>query len=348
MDNPLTTSRRKFIGTSAKGILGSLSGLALADSLMARPSDARKQQEVKRNIPVMLTAYKNNGAIDYSGMNRLMDFYLASGSKGFFANCLSSEMYHLSPEERIKLTKHVVDHVKGFMPVVATGSFGDSVREKVEFTKRMQDTGVDAVILITAHLAEKDETDEQLIATCQKIMDSTSGIALGTYECPNPYKRVVTPRVTRFLVESGRFIYHKDTTEDIQQIHQKLNISKGSEWGLYNAHIGSAAVSLQAGALGLSPIAGNFYPEIISWMCANAAQPEKKEDVDWLQHQLTITEKKIGRQYQLGARYFLAKRGLKIAPKCRSTDDTLEKEQQEVLDGVLKELETWHERLGIT
>ena len=342
------TSRRKFISNSAKGILGSLTGLALADNLMAQPHHSRKPKEMKRNIPVMLTAYKRNGEIDYPGMSRLMDFYLESGARGFFANCLSSEMYHLSPGERIKLTKHVVDHVDGTFPVVASGSFGDSVQEKADFIRKMKDTGVDAVILITAHLADKQETDEQLMTTTQKIMDNTVGIALGTYECPNPYKRVVTPAVTRFLVESGRFIYHKDTTEDIQQIRQKLQLSKGSNWGLYNAHIGSAADSLRSGALGLSPIAGNFYPEIISWMCENAERPEKKEDVDWLQDQLILTEKKIGRQYQLGARYFLNKRGLKISPNCRSSDGKLETEQRNVLDGVLQDLNSWHERLGIS
>jgi 4-hydroxy-tetrahydrodipicolinate synthase len=348
MKSPQFTSRRKFISTSAKGILASVSGLALVDGLRAQPHIFKKPMEVKRNIPVMLTAYKRNGKIDYSDMNRLMDFYLESGAKGFFANCLSSEMYHLSPVERIKLTKHVVDHVDGAFPVVASGSFGDSVQEKADFIREMQDTGVDAIILITAHLADKEETDEQLMATTQKIMDNTAGIALGTYECPNPYKRVVTPAVTRFLVDSGRFIYHKDTTEDLQQIRQKLQLSEGSNWGLYNAHIGSAADSLRSGALGLSPIAGNFYPEIISWMCENAERSDKKEDVDWLQEQLILTEKKIGRQYQLGARYFLNKRGLKISPNCRSTDEKLEAEQQKVLDGVLQDLKSWHDRLGIS
>ncbi|WP_232834819.1 dihydrodipicolinate synthase family protein [Pleomorphovibrio marinus] len=341
-------ARREFLGKSVKGVLASLAGLTFSESLTAHQRITLPLREERRNIPVMLTAYQADGKIDYKGMDRLMDYYLEAGASGFFANCLSSEMYHLSPEERLKLTRYVVDHVKGTVPVVASGSFGKNIAEKADFINKMQDTGVDAVILITAHLAEEEEPDERLISYTRQILEKTPGVTLGTYECPNPYKRVVTPKVTQFLVESGRFIYHKDTTEDMQQIRQKLHYSDGSNWGLYNAHIGTAAKSLREGAKGLSPIAGNFYPEIISWMCAHAENPEKQKEVNWLQEKLIATEKKIGNQYQLGARYFLSKRGLDIAANCRSTDAKLTAEQQGVLDEVLKELPQWHERLGIS
>lgn len=348
MNEAKNIARREFLGKSAKGVLGTLAGITLSETLTAHQRITLPLREERRNIPVMLTAYQADGKIDYMGMNRLMDYYLETGARGFFANCLSSEMYHLSPEERLKLTQHVVDHVKGGFPVVASGSFGTTIAEKVDFIKQMQDTGVDAVILITAHLADEDESDERLLSQAQEIIEKTPGVALGTYECPNPYKRIVTPKITQFLVQSGRFIYHKDTTEDMQQIREKLHLSVGSKWGLYNAHIGTAAKSLQEGAKGLSPIAGNFYPEIISWMCANAENPEKQKEVDWLQEKLIATEKKIGKQYQLGARYFLSQRGLDIAANCRSTDAKLTTEQQGVLDEILKELPTWHERLGIS
>ncbi|HEY7159689.1 MAG TPA: dihydrodipicolinate synthase family protein, partial [Acidobacteriota bacterium] len=45
----------------------------------------------KGYIPVMLTPFKDNGAIDYEGLSRLIEFYLDAGVSGLFANCLSSE-----------------------------------------------------------------------------------------------------------------------------------------------------------------------------------------------------------------------------------------------------------------
>ena len=79
----------------------------------------------------MITPFQQNGKIDLDGVTRLIDFYLAAGVKGFFANCASSEMYELSEEERLTLTQHVVKHVNGVVPVVATGSFGSTIFEQV-------------------------------------------------------------------------------------------------------------------------------------------------------------------------------------------------------------------------
>jgi 4-hydroxy-tetrahydrodipicolinate synthase len=298
-------------------------------------------------IPVMLTTYHQHGAIDFDGMSRLMDFYIAAGAKGFFANCLSSEMYFLNDEEKLKLTSHVVNHVGGKIPVVASGSFGDKIQAKADFTKRIKDTGVDAVIMISAHFADKGESDARLMQHLDDFMLKTEGIPLGTYECPSPYKRIITPEIMKFMVTSGRFVYHKDTTEDIGQIKAKIDLAEGGKLGLYNAHIGSAAESLQYGGAGLSPIAGNFYPEIITWLCDHASDPKKKSDVDWLQQELREAEKKIGSQYQLGARYFLSKRGFSTPLFSRGTPGPLAAEQAKVLDDLLVKVSAWHERLGI-
>jgi len=349
MKLPVDVSRRNFLSKLGMGLgMASVGMDAIGQPFSSRlPGSPIPPSAPHRFVPVMLTVYRADGSIDYSGMSRLMDYYLQAGAKGFFANCLSSEMYHLSDEERIQLTSYVVNHVGGKIPVVATGSFGDSIGDQADFARKMHDTGVDAVILITSHFAEKSESDEHLIQRLDEFLSQTSGIPLGTYECPSPYKRIVTPEVMDFMVASDRFIYHKDTTEDIDQIRAKLDKSEGTELGIYNAHIGSAAASLQYGGAGLSPIAGNFYPEIISWMCDHAANPSRRSDVDWLQEQLRVAEQKIGRQYQLGARYFLSKRGFETPVKCRSTEGPLERAQMQVLDELVAEVKGWQERLGI-
>ena len=62
-------------------------------------------------IPVMLTPFKNDGSIDYSGLKKLTELYIESGASGLFANCLSSEMFELSEVERIELINQVIKTV---------------------------------------------------------------------------------------------------------------------------------------------------------------------------------------------------------------------------------------------
>src|SRR5690606_16039270 len=107
-------------------------------------------------IPVMLTPFTDAGAVDYDGLTRLTELYLEAGAAGLFANCLSSEMFELSDEERLAVTRHVVKVAGGTAPVVATATFGGPIRQQADFVKRMYDTGIDAGIVITNMLADED------------------------------------------------------------------------------------------------------------------------------------------------------------------------------------------------
>ncbi len=301
----------------------------------------------KKFVPVMLTPYAENGKIDFDALSRLIDLYLSAGAKGFFANCLSSEMYSLSPEERLALAKHTVKHVNGRVSVVATGSFGETLEEKAEFTKKMYHTGVNGVILITSHLAAKEESDDTLFRNFEKISSLTDNIPLGLYECPSPYKRIILPGLFKSLLDTNRLIYYKDTSIDFAIVKAKLDLIKGNRIEFYDAHTPNAMYSLQAGAKGMSAIAGNFYPEMFAWMCNNATNPDKLEEVKWVQSELTRADTIISEGYSLSAKYFLQKRGFRIRSSSRVNPGVLTARQKLALDNVYTSFLGWCERLSI-
>lgn len=305
-------------------------------------------KEEKKFVPVMITPFNLKAKVDLDVVSTLIDFYLAAGVKGFFANCLSSEMFSISEDERLELTKHVVDYVNGRVPIVATGSFGLTIEDKAEFTKRIFDTGIDAVVLITGHYAKVDEGNEVLLRNFEKMFRLTEGIKLGLYECPAPYKRILPADVFKNLLDTNRIIYHKDTSIELSQVKAKLELVKGhDEFEFYDAHTPNAQYSLQMGAKGLSSISGNFYPEVMVWMCNNATIPEKQEEVKWLQSELTRVDPLIHQAYPMSAKYFLQKRGLPVRLISRTHVLQLTPEQKETLDGIHENFLGWCERLNI-
>ena len=70
----------------------------------------------KKFVPVMITPFNLKAKVDLDAVSRLVDFYLAAGVKGLFANCLSSEMYSITEDERLELTRHIVRYVRGRVP----------------------------------------------------------------------------------------------------------------------------------------------------------------------------------------------------------------------------------------
>lgn len=296
----------------------------------------------------MITPFNLKARVDLDAVSALIDFYLAAGVKGFFANCLSSEMFSISEDERLELTRHIVNYVNGRAPVVATGSFGLTIEDKTEFTKQIFDTGIDAVIMITGHFAKINEADEVVLKNFDTMLSLTGNIPLGMYECPAPYKRVLSAPVFKQLLDTNRFVYHKDTSILSENVKAKLDIAKeNTRLEFYDAHTPNAMFSLQNGARGMSSISGNFYPEILVWMCNNATDPARQEDVAWLQNELTAVDPLIHIAYPMAAKYFLEKRGLPVRQISRSHILQLTPEQKQTLDDIHTKFRHWCERLQI-
>ncbi len=268
----------------------------------------------KGYIPVMLTPFTESGAVDFGGLTKLTSLYLRAGAAGLFANCQSSEMFNLSAEEQLAVTEHVVRVAGGAVPVVATGTFGGPVERQADFVKRLYETGVEAVIVITNMLAEESESAALFDERFERLLDATPGIPLGFYECPEPFKRVLTAEQLERFVGTGRVIYHKDTCLDIDQIKAKLDVTKGvANFGLYDAYMVHAVESLKAGSAGLSCIQGNYYPELIVWLCNHYDNEALADQVEMVQQFFTDHMDVMHDVYPVVAKYFLQKRGLPIS-----------------------------------
>jgi 4-hydroxy-tetrahydrodipicolinate synthase len=271
-------------------------------------------------IPVMLTPFKDNGDIDFEGLTKLTELYIGAGAAGLFANCLSSEMFELSETERLMVVKHVVKAANGAVPVVATGTFGGPIQKQADFVKQIYDTGVEAVIGITGLLAEEKDADEVFDANVLQLLNLTEKIPMGFYECPVPYKRLISPEQLGRLVSTGRVTYHKDTCLDIDQVSAKIAATQGHNFGLYDAYMAHAVESLKAGSAGLSCIQGNFYPELVVWLCNNYSNQDLKEEIDKAQQFFIDNMDPMHNVYPTIAKYCLKERGFGISTFTRRND----------------------------
>lgn len=186
--------------------------------------------------PVMLTPFTENKELDIVGLEKLTEFYITNGANGLFANCLSSEMFQLTEEERITIIKTVVKKATNNLPVIATGTFSRDLPTNVDFIKKVYETGVVAVVINTNQLTLETESEDAFKHKVEEIVDNTTPIPLSIYECPEPHKRLLSPALMKWIAGMGRFFYHKDTSCDKEQIEKKLISIKDTSLGLYNAH----------------------------------------------------------------------------------------------------------------
>jgi 4-hydroxy-tetrahydrodipicolinate synthase len=177
----------------------------------------------------------------------------------------------------------------------------------------------------------------------------TGSTPLGLYECPAPYKRILSPSVLEKLITTNRFLFHKDTSIQQDSVKAKLDLVKNrTGFEFYDAHSPNAMFSMQAGAKGMSCISANFYPEVIAWMCKNVNNPNKQDEVKWLQSELTQADPLIHIAYPMSAKYFLRKRGMPVKTISRAHALELSPAQKQALDKLYDNFNNWCARLKIT
>lgn len=170
--------------------------------------------------PTMITPFTKDNKIDYTAVEALINWYAGKKVDGIFAICQSSEIFFLSFEERLELLHFVMQHTPKNISIVASGHVADDLDTQIEEAKAFIDEGIDAYVFISNRFASADEDDSVFLKNIDRAVESVGDVNFGIYECPYPYKRIMTPAVLKKLAESGRFTFLKDTCCDPGMINK--------------------------------------------------------------------------------------------------------------------------------
>ncbi len=273
-------------------------------------------------VTTMITPYKADGSVDYDTAERYVDWYYENGLDGIFAVCQSSEIFHLSLDERVELNKRVYKRAKGLdenFLVVSSGHVSDTLEEQAKELNAIYEAGTDALILITNRLDIQNEGDDVFIANAEKLIAQLPSEAkLGLYECPYPYKRLVTPKILDWCLSTGRFYYMKDTCCDAALIAERAKQLQGSHFKLLNANCQTLLKTKRNGADGYCGIMCNFHPRLYAWLGKNI-EHEKADLVQSLISAFGFTAESL--MYPLNAKYHMTLCGMKtenIARNCNA------------------------------
>ncbi len=271
--------------------------------------------------PVMTTPYTEDNKIDYDGVKEILEWYSAQGAAGVFAVCQSSEMFFLSREERVSLAKFVIDNAPKGLGVIASGHVAESVDEQVEDAKAIIDAGVDSYVFISNQFAAEGESEDVVKKNIETLISRIPAKSFGIYECPMPYKRLISPELLKWCAETGRFSFLKDTCCNLPELKAKIKGVEGTSLKVYNANAATLLESLKYGGAGYSGVMANFHTDIYAWLCANyEKEPELAQTVQDFLGFASLVECQL---YPVNSKYHMQLEGLNINLFSRVQDFTL-------------------------
>ena len=299
-------------------------------------------------VPVMLTPFTTDEQIDYPALAKLIDWYLDKGVDALFAVCQSSEMQLLTLQERVDLARFVVKQVDGRIPVIASGHISDDIDAQKEELLAMAQTDIDALVLVTNHLDPRNEGSDTFFATLNTLLDTLpETLPLGLYECPAPYRRLLTDEEFSWCANSGRFVVLKDVSCDLPTVERRVKLAQGTPLKVINANAAIAWPAMLAGSQGFSGVFTNFHPELYSWLWKNGqAQRELADELAVFLSLGAVTET-LG--YPKNAKIYHQRLGTFDSITCRvNRDDVLTKfwGLTVILDQIRAGTDLWRKRIA--
>ncbi len=269
----------------------------------------------------MITPFTADNKVDYDALGNLVEWFIERGVDGIFATCQSSEIFYMTAQEREEVADFVVKKAASRVQVIASGHISDDIEEQIEELKRTAKANSKAVVLISNRLAKEDEGDEVFKANVTRIMEAIPDVDFGIYECPYPYKRLLSPELLKWCADTGRFKFLKDTCCDIEQIKAKIAAVKGTGLKIFNANTATLLASLKAGASGYCGVMANFHPELYYLLVHNVKG--NKQLMELVQNHATVTSLIVPQSktvYPVNAKYHLNLSGVKMDLHTRSMD----------------------------
>ena len=268
--------------------------------------------------PTMITPYTDDNKPDFKAIAALCDWYIDKGCSGIFAVCQSSEMFFLSEAEKTDIAKAVVDAVGGRIQVVAFGHTAEDKATQLREIENMMKTGVDAYVLVSNRLDQKNEGEAVFEANATEIFDRYPEVDFGIYECPVPWKRLVSTEFLRKAGREGRMVFLKDTCCDADLLRERLAAVEGTPLKIFNANAASWFDSTVHGGAGYNGVMANFHPDLYKW--AYDHLEDQTEKARLVADFLTLAAALEMRLYPVSAKYYHSLVGVPMGISSRSSD----------------------------
>ena len=130
----------------------------------------------------MATAFRPDGELDVQSTRKLAAYLVENGSHGLVVAGSTGESSTLEDDEKIELTRAVVDEVGPDVTVIV-GSGSNDTRHSVELTKMAAEAGADAALIVTPYYVRPNRAG--IMGHFEAIAGGSPGFPLVAYNIPS-------------------------------------------------------------------------------------------------------------------------------------------------------------------
>ena len=207
----------------------------------------------------IVTPFTSEGGVNFKKLEQLVDFHLQNGSDAIVVCGSTGEASTMPDDEHIDTIKCVVDAAAHRVPVIA-GTGSNDTAHGVKLTKRAQEVGADAALIVTPYYNKC--TPEGLYRHF-KMMADNCDLPIVLYNVPSRTNVNISPEVLYRLADIENIKAVKEC--NLSQVPEIMNFC-GDRYDVYSGEDGLVVPLLSLGAKGVISVVANILPAKMSRM----------------------------------------------------------------------------------
>jgi len=211
-------------------------------------------------FPVVPTTFTESGELDLASQKRCVDFMIDAGSDGLCILANFSEQFVLSDDERETLTRTILEHVAGRVPVIVTTThFG--TRICVERSRRAEAQGASMVMAMPPYHGATIRVSEGQVHAFFATLSDALTIPIMIQDAPVSGTPMSAAFLARMATEIEQVRYFKiETPGAASKLRELIRLGGAAIEGPWDGEEGITLLAdLDAGATGA--MTGGGYPD---------------------------------------------------------------------------------------
>lgn len=280
--------------------------------------------DLGRISTAMVTPFGEDGSINYTQVERLIDHLLSTGTESLVVCGTTGESPTLTAREKDELIRFTVKMVNGRVPVIA-GTGSNSTAASIEATKAAEAAGVDGIMLVVPYYNKPDQ--KGIYAHFKAISESTD-LPIMLYNIPG---RSVVNMLPETVLELSRIPSIQAVKEASGDLDQMTEILSGvdDDFRVYSGDDGLTLPLLAIGGAGIVSVASHVVGDDMNKMIVAFEEGRHLDAAFIHQSMLPLIRALFSKPNPVPVKYALSKLGVDAGsvrlPLVGMTDEEKEK-----------------------
>jgi 4-hydroxy-tetrahydrodipicolinate synthase len=226
---------------------------------------------IRGSIVALVTPMFEDGAIDYDGLRRLIDWHIAEGTDCLGVVGTTGESPTVSMQENCDIIRAAVQHAAGRVPIMA-GTGANSTSEAIELTRFAKEVGADCHLSVVPYYNKPSQ--EGIYRHFCAVREAVD-LPLVLYNVPSRTVADLQPETTLRLAQVPGIVGIKEASGDITRAALLIKHAP-KNFSIYSGDDGTAIALMLLGGHGNVSVTANVAPRLMHELCVAALAGDVK------------------------------------------------------------------------